>query len=302
MNKKWLTTGIVFGIGAVMLVVSGYSAMANTSGYDVYKDALRNTKSVASVTANVQLAVTDNGTKLFGAEAVAKLSREPNAGSLTATLDDNARTQSLNVFRQDGKVIVKSGESEVYRVMEHNGPPWQHEGVMPNPPKAVEQVFDALMGNMRELATVDGQSDGSKQASLHLSGSQIPSAVNALGTLFLSNAGNSDRWESRKGEHADKGAIDPTDKLKVNVPKLTDAIRIEEIKLDAKINPDNRIERQTAEIHITGSDESGNHHVLVIQLQADFSDFNQTASDRIDLTGKVTLDMAATQTKRGWHH
>jgi hypothetical protein len=34
MKQKWLMMGASFGIGTVMLLVSGFSAMANTSGYD----------------------------------------------------------------------------------------------------------------------------------------------------------------------------------------------------------------------------------------------------------------------------
>jgi hypothetical protein len=298
MRKKWLTAGVGLGIGAVMFFVSGLSAMANTSGYDAYKVAVKNTKAETSLTAHADLTVTDNGTKVLAGTANFKQNHELNAGSMSATFDNSTQTHSLNVFRQDGKVIFKSGDNAVYRVMEQNTSKWQHKGDMPNPPKAVEQVIDAFMGNIRDLATVESQSDGGKQATLHLSGSQIPTVVNALGTLVVSNRG---QWHHGNGNHAENSAIMPSD-MKVNIPKLTDNIKVDKINLDARINPENVLEAQTMEIGITGTDDSGKNHVLAIQLHVDFSGFNQTTPERIDLTGKQTLQMQNDWAKRGWHH
>lgn len=283
MKNKWWMAGGAFGIGAVMLLVSGFSAMASTSGYDAYKTALKNTKAVTSLTANIGLTVTDNGTKLLAGTSDIKLNRELNSGSMDATFGDNAQQHSLNVFRQDGKVIFKSGDNEVYRVKEQKAPEWQHEGVAPNPPKAVEQVFDALMGNMRELATVESTSDGGKQADLHLSESQIPAVANVIGTLAVSKLADCEQ-------------------LDVSFPKLTDNIKVEEINLDAKINANNVLEQQTAEIKFTGTDDSGNKHALAILLHIDFTGFNQTVPEKIDLTGKQILEIQNEGTNRGWHH
>ncbi|AJY73537.1 hypothetical protein [Paenibacillus beijingensis] len=290
MRKKWLTAGAAFGIGAVMLVVSGVSAMANTSGYDAYKAAMNNTKTAQSVTANVDMTVTDNGTKVLAGTADIKLNKPSNTGSIAATFGDGSQTHSTNVYRQDGNVIIKSSEDEIYRVMKQNDPEWQHDGAMPNPPKAVEQLFDALTGNIKELATVESEPDGGKQASLHLSGSQIPAVVNALGSLAVSKA----------DEHHN-GSFTSPDK-KVNLPELTDNIKVEKINLDASISPDNLLEQQTAEINISGTDDSGKAHVLVIRLHVDFSGINETTPERIDLTGKQTVEIQNDGTKRGWHH
>jgi hypothetical protein len=283
MKKKWLIAGGAFGIGAVMLLVSGFSAMASTSGYDAYKTAMKNTKAVSSLTANVELTVTDNGTKVLAGTSDIKLSQELKSGSMSATFGGNAKTHSLNVFRQDGKVIFKSSDNEVYRVQEHNASKWEEDGVAPNPPKAVEQVFETLMGNIRELATVESASNGGKHAVLHLSGSQIPAVANVIGTLAVSKLADSDHWN-------------------VSFPKLTDNIKVEEINLDANINANNVLEQQLAEIKITGTDDSGNNHDLAIQLHIDFSGFNQTVPEKIDLTGKQIVEIQNEGTKSGWHH
>ncbi|MCC2685438.1 MAG: hypothetical protein K0R75_2337, partial [Paenibacillaceae bacterium] len=94
--------------------------------------------------------------------------------------------------------------------------------------------------------------------------------------------------------------------LKANLPQLTDDIRVEAVNLDAKISPDNQLVGQSADIHISGLDKSGERHALTIQLHADFSGFDQTVPERIDLTGKQTVEIEHNWknngSDRGWHH
>jgi len=288
MRKKWWIAGAAFGLGAVMFMVSGFSAMAGTSGYDAYKEAVKQTKAEKSLTANANLSITDNGTQLLAGTAVVKLNRQLQAGSMAATFSGPDGEHTLNVYRQDGKVIFKSGDHDIYRVMDSHASKWQHDGTAP--PKAAEQVFDALMGNIRELATVESEADGSRSASLHLSGSQIPAIVNALGTLAVSKAADGGKWHH--GGVTDAHFI---------LPKLTNDLKVESVNLDARISPDHRLERQTAEIRITGKEDNGKPHDLAIRLQVGFAGYNQTIPDRIDLTGEQTEEIQSGAPGRGWH-
>ncbi|TDF94397.1 hypothetical protein [Paenibacillus piri] len=307
MRKKWLIAGTGFGIGAVMLVVGGLSAMANTSGYDAYKTAAKNLKAESSLTANADLTITDNGKNVLSGTANVKLNHAAGmAGSVAAAFNDGTNTQTLNVFCEEGKVIFKSSADDVYRVMDHSGSGPQHEGDKPGMPKAAEQVLDQLMGNMKGLATVENGLDGGKEASLHLSGSQIPAVVNALGSLAVSPKNHDGSGWHRGGWNEDGKDGNPffaASDLKVNMPKLVDDIKVEAVNLDAKINPDNVLVGQTAEINVTGKDSSGNSHAVAIRLHVDFSGFNQTSPDRIDLTGKQTVPIQNQWSNRGgWHH
>ncbi|MDR9857006.1 hypothetical protein RJP21_25765 [Paenibacillus sp. VCA1] len=303
MRKKWLPVAAGFGLGAVMLLSSGYSAMAGTSGYDAYKTAVKNTKTVQSMTSHVDMTVTDNGTKVLSGTAVIKMNHKLQTMSMSGSMNDGKQTHEMQAFRQDGKMIFKSGDQEEYRVVTQNAAKWQHQAgtdAAPGMPKAAEQVVDALMGNIRNLATVENESDGSKQAELHLSGSQIPAVVNALGSLVASKAGSGD-WEHKSWKQ-DAGASHPSSEWHPSLPKLTDHIQVEQINFDAKINPDQILERQTAEISITGTDDTGKKHDLSVQIHIGLSDYNQTTPDRVDLTGKPIKEMQSDGPKRGWHH
>ncbi|WP_274650882.1 hypothetical protein [Paenibacillus humicola] len=303
MRKKWLAAGAGIGVGAVMLFASGFSAMADTSGSDAYKSALLQTKAETSLTADADLTITDNGTKLLSGTANIKLNRESQSASLAAEIGSGTQTHAFQVYRQDGKTVFKSGDSDVYRIMQSNEPDWQHGGGdhPAQPPKAVEQLFDTLTGNVRQLATVETEADGSKIASLHLTESQIPAVVNAIGSLAASGASGG-KWHHAEGKSGGGGPFGPAE-FDMNLPKLTDEIRVDSINLDAKITPDNLLDEQTAEIGISGKDDSGTLHDLVVRLHVDFSGYNQTNPERIDLTGKPTETIQNKGPGRGgWHH
>lgn len=121
------------------------SASASATGYEVYKTALEKTKGATSLTAKVDVNMTDNGTKVFEGHADIKLNKEMRAGSVEASFSDGAKTHSRQVYRQDGKVILKKGDEDVYRLMEH--PKGEHgkEG-LPGRPKAAGPIVNTLMG------------------------------------------------------------------------------------------------------------------------------------------------------------
>jgi len=284
MNKRWWMAGGAFGIGAAMLLASGLSAMASTSGYDTYEAAMKRTAAVASLTANASLTVTDNGKSLLTAASDIRWDQASHAGSIAAKADGAGEAHAANVYFQDGKLIVKTADSDVYRVkaMEEAADKAQPE--KPHaPPKAVLQLFDALTGNVKELATTESTTDGGKLASLHLSGSRIPAVVNALGALAVSGKGGADD-------------------AKLQLPELTDAVKVERIDLDAKIAPDGMLDDQTAIVVVSGMDDSGAKHELQIQLRIDFEGYNETTPAHVDLTGKKVEALEEKDAGRGpWH-
>ncbi|WP_019122655.1 hypothetical protein [Brevibacillus massiliensis] len=119
-----------------------------------------------------------------------------------------------------------------------------------------ENVIDALVGHLRDQVTLEDGTNGGKHVSLHLSGEQVPVAVNALGSFIVKKASGMEHGSGQPdGEHPQIPAA--AIGLKPNLPKLTDEIKVQEIDLDAAINRDNYIEHETAKIVIVGKDEAG---------------------------------------------
>lgn len=291
MKPKWLIAGTGFALGAVMLAAGGLSAMANTSGYEAYKSAVMNTKAQSNLTVQAAFSLTDNGANALSGQAQAKWNQALQSASVNANLTNGTLSRGVNVYRQDGKTIVKTDDSDVYRVTEEKGPkrakqdPEASEATEPSqPPQAVLRLFDVLAGHMKELATVETAADGSKHAALHMSGSQIPAIVNAVGSLAASGAAH----HGPHGLSASDGTEGFGDGMPSSLPPLTDGVRVSSVRLDADINADNVLERQTAQVVVTGKDADGMRHELAFQLEITFTDVNQTVPERIDLTGKQT--------------
>ncbi|MFC3800238.1 hypothetical protein [Cohnella sp. GCM10012308] len=283
MNKKWWMAGGAFGVGAAMLLASGLSAMASTSGYEAYEAALTKTTQVSSLTARVNLTVTDNGKSLFAGASDIRLDSARRAVSLNAKAEGDGKAHAADIFVQDGQLIVKTANSDAYKVKALDEEKENAAQEKPHgPPQAALRLFDALTGNVKELATVETEADGSKRASLHLSGSQIPAVVNALGALAASGL----------AEHGDAGA---------GAPALTDGVKVERIELDADIGPDGLLEDQTVRLVLTGKDDTGLKHELDLALRIDISDIDGTTPDRVDLTGKKVEPLDDGKEGRSWH-
>lgn len=270
MKKKWWVLGASVGLGVVLLWGAGLPVRADNSGLAAYQAAMKHTKTETSLTAHAKLDITDNGKPLFKGAGEAKVDHDDQEVSAAGTLEDvtRATTQNFQVFRENGKVIVKKGDSDIYRVIEPQEWKSKHFEAPANPPVIVEQVRNIALGNIRELSTVENMPDGSKHVSLQLSEKELPVFANKAASKFF----------SKITEHKQD--------FPVSLPALQEDIHVEQVSLNATIDENNRIERQSAEIHVSGRDVAGQEHELTVKLVVTLSDFSQTNVEHIDLTGK----------------
>ncbi|MFE6797663.1 hypothetical protein [Paenibacillus chitinolyticus] len=287
MNKKWLVLGSVIGISSLMMVTTGISAMAGTSGYDAYKSALKNTKTVQSVTVQAAGSLWDNGNVALSANGTFKMSREGGSASGSGEISASGVKQSLQFYKQGDQAIFKPGSGDVYYVKDaaaeaHKRFKGSADKEMP---QQVETVVDALVGNLKDYVAVDVKGDGSKRVSAELDGAQLPAVVQAIAPIVIKQ-GSKEHGESEK-KKADTAA-NPfgNDFLKGVAPELTDAIRLEKVAVNATISPSNYIQHQEAELTVSGKDADGKTHQVVIHLQADLSGYDSTTPDTVDLNGK----------------
>ncbi|MFZ5639534.1 MAG: hypothetical protein ACOY4Q_02465 [Bacillota bacterium] len=285
MNKKLFAFLAPLAIGGVMLGASAYAAISGNSGYDVYKEAFKNTRAVQSMAPAVEVSVKDNGALLFEVESAAKVNRENRSMSGKFTIVSGGLTKTVDIYRQDGKAVFKSSDSDVYNVFEpgrgkkHRGGKWHGDDA--DRVQDIENLVDALAGDIRNFITLENNPDGSKEVALTLADNQISPVVNAAASLAVKKAGDGRGHMNEKhmAFMADSG-------LKDKLPKLVKDIKVSSIDVDAKITKDNLIEKQVQTIVITGVDADGKEHKLEITVEAGFTGYNSTVPDTVDLDGK----------------
>ncbi|MFC4601185.1 hypothetical protein [Cohnella hongkongensis] len=306
MNKKLAMIGAGVVAGSVLLMSSVYAGVGSAPGYEAYKTAIKNTASIDNVTHTVKVSVEDNGKPVIQAASTVKTAGDGSSGNVEIRLP-NGETQNLQFYRQDDRQILKSGESDVYRILEtdnefrnrfkkHEDEAKFHD---PGFSREVEKVIDTLVGNLKNDVTLSKDGD-MKEIALKLEGGRIPALANAIGSLLIRESGR-DHGASPRANADNPLGIDLSS-LKDGLPKLTEEIKIEAVILTADVDADDLLAEQTAEIRISGKDADGVKHDAVVKLEVGLSDINATTPDTVDLTGKqtVTVDVAREAGPKHW--
>ncbi|WP_248929948.1 hypothetical protein [Paenibacillus hamazuiensis] len=288
MAKKWWIMGTAVGVGVVMMAASGLSAMADSSGYDVFKDAWKHTKTAESIGGKVTVTLADNGTQLMQVNSQFKANHKTADASADVTAVSGSVTRAMNVYHQDGKMILKTSDSDVYKVIEGAGPDKEqfhnsadHEEFS----AAAEKVVDALVGNLRSQVTQQTQAGGGTQLSLHMTDGQVPAVIDAIGSLAVKMHGaHMDRMDEQ-GYHADANPFFGAD-FKPNFPQLKDDIHVKEVLIDATVDANRYIDAESARVTVTGKDAAGVQHEVTLSVDVDLNGVNETVPATVDLTGK----------------
>ncbi|WP_152393193.1 hypothetical protein [Paenibacillus guangzhouensis] len=295
MKKKWFMLGSALGISSVMMITTGVSAFASTSGYDAYKSALKNTRTIQNVAVQASATLQDNGNVLASATGNFKISLDKQAASGSADVKVNGATQSVNFYKQNDQTVLKTSSSDTYYVGQERGKDKNKhdtkETLDPQIPQQVETVIDALVGNLKDYVTVNAKSDGSKEIAAQLDNSQIPTVVNAIAPIVIKHASNHEQNREKKDNNDAKQFPFNRDVLNVQTPQLTQDIKIEKVAFKANVNAANYIEHQEADITVSGKDASGTAHQVTVHLQANLMGYNTTTPDTIDLSGKKVQQM-----------
>ncbi|AKG36262.1 hypothetical protein [Paenibacillus durus] len=297
MKKKWLLSGSAVGISGAIMLATGLTAFAGTSGYEDYKAALKNTaQNLESVTVQADAVLKDNGTLLSQAQSNLKASLKNEAVSGTVKINGKVGSQNISVYSQPDGIVWKSDASDIYYVKQDKAEKNDQEAGKETKDAAwlssqEETVIDALIGNLKNEITSTSESDGSKKISLQLESAQIPAVVQALAPVAFKHLSNQSQW-TRPGDNgtaakeSDPGELFHQSLFNAKDIALTDGVQIQSINLNAVVNPANEIQRQQFDITFTGQDAQGVPHTLTASLDLQLSAFNGTTPDSIDLSGK----------------
>lgn len=296
MNKKLMTILGTVAIGGVLLGTSAYAAISESSGYDLYKEAFKNTYGVSSITPKTEVTIKDNGALVLKVNSVSEINKENKSMSNSVTVTSGNLQKSMEIYKQDGRTITKSSDSNIYNVMELDGGrkhkmEWNEDdhGRFED----IENVVDAFAGNVQNFISLNDNPDGTKEVALQMSDTQVSPVINAVASLVVRNSGKQD---GHRGNHMGF-ALDSS--LQEKMPKLVDNIRVSRVEVEAKINKDNLIQEQTETFVITGTDSKGKAHEVVVNIDTDFSDYNSTKPDKVDLNGKQVKQISPKAFRHG---
>jgi hypothetical protein len=302
MKKKIAMIGAGVVAGSVLLMSSVYAGIGSTPGYDAYKSAIKNTAAVENATTQVNLSIEDNGTTLFAVHSTLKSGKDDHTGSAAITLRSGGTEQGIQIYSQDGKEIIKTSNSDVYRIVENEDEEqeWAKESRDrkklhdPEFAKEAEKVIDSLVGNLKQAVALE-EEGATKTVSLELKGNQIPAIVNTIGSLIIRESGRR-HGEGIQPEPEEIFGVD-LQRIEDSLPILTDDIKIEAVNLDADVNADNLITNQSAELRISGKDSEGAAHQVSVKLDLILSEFNRSVPDTVDLTGKQVENVTLSHEK-----
>lgn len=280
MKKKMIA---VLGISGALLLGGVYSALANTSGYDMYKEALKNVHQLDSTTMNLSFALEDNSKELYRMDSMVKTNRVEDLIEIESMVTNGLDQMKYEMAKQDGEYYIhKEDENKVY-VMEAKGFHGVSEG---NDHKVLrkdlELLVDVLTKKYQKKITVEGIQDGTYLVDLELSNAELPTVMNAFTSFIYKHVVRLDHRaaDSESNFHS----------VKPELPNLKEGIVIEEIKVSAKISTENYVEEQFVSAIITGEDESGTSQKLEVTFKLDLTNANETTVTPMDVTGLELIE------------
>ena len=273
MNKKLLG---VIGVSGAILLGSVYSISANTSGYELYKSALKQTHEANSATMNIDFTLKDNQKSLLSGSTLYKADMENLLSSMSTQLANEKESSSMDMFKQDGAWYVKKeGIDSVYKMEMSKNPHHKNTTELKDD---MENLIDVMTKNLQQQITV-AEKDGSQTIDLDLTGKEIPLTVNALSSLMIKHAVMIQDGSEQEGSEFH---------IKPTIPELDREISIKQIKITAQINKDNFVEKQSVKAVVTGKDSQGKSHELVLAFNMKVSDYNKTSVTPVEIpTDKV---------------
>ncbi|CAH2712991.1 hypothetical protein BACCIP111895_00124 [Neobacillus rhizosphaerae] len=288
MNKKVLA---VAGISGLLMVGGVLSASASTSGYDLFKTAVKKTHTINSFTAHTSASLSDNGKEMYLVDSLNTANLKDESGNSNVSVTNGGTTTKVDYFSKANQTVVKSSKDDKYYVKEESEhkKEFKHkehkdENLSPKMQKDVEAIFDALTKNYQDKITAKDIANGNTELQLDLSKNQIPTVGQAVVSFFLKNI------DQRKNhmEKAEFGSLQFAD-LKPQLPQLTNNINVSRVVLKGVVDKNEYLVGQEATIYVSGEDVNGTHHDLVLKLANKFDQLNNSKVTNVDLTGKKVV-------------
>ncbi|NLP14487.1 MAG: hypothetical protein GX383_08480 [Clostridium sp.] len=277
-TKKRLTILLCFCLGAALFMGTAFADVLSKEGYDQFKDAIKDTVAAISegydsYTAELAYSIKDNDKLLMLNTEISKRDlANGKAEDISTEEYGSGKKPSYYYYEDTTCSIHKNSDDNSYYMYEYEKEKevWRPE----NPFKeeefeGIEQIFDALIGNLKNHVIVKENNDGTKEFSGTISDNQIPALINAV-TSYLFKQTVSDYGLGNEEM----------------IPYLKDDVFINSVSGNASVNKDGVIDNLFASFILNGKDEDGVEHELTFEMVIKLYNFNSTTITKPDLTGK----------------
>lgn len=280
MKKKLLTLTIVLTV--ILLGAGIFTTFASNSGYDSYKEALKETHKIKSANADIHFTISDNDKIVQDVtiQSVYNLNEERMKANIN--LKTAEETSKFEVYSEASNVYIDNGES-TFLVEKEQDPTEQKEKFERYHNKELltiaELVFDTVTNPLHDSVVIDNDNN----ISVQLTNDDLPVVIHKIGSYMVKNGLK--HHSNIEMTPADYPFL--TDTIKQQFPTLTDEINFNEIKINAKVTDEGFIENQQAYFNISGKDEDGQLHTLKIEFKMNIENINDTTVTPFNLDGKT---------------
>lgn len=276
-SKKKTVMFLSFTLGTLLAATTALADIADKSGYDQLKDALKVTaeqcsEKFNSFTMDTSMVMKDNGKTLMTDNQTSKNDRSKDAAE-TISSGESLRGDKHSYYTYMDKTtqINVSGSDPTYYITEFTEE--REREIFSNPFKEdraedLEKIADAIVGSLKDHVVVTDNADGSVGLAGSLTEVQIPALVNAVTSYAMKQEFNGTRQ---------------------NLPHLAKDIFVKEVRGIAKVNQDGVMENILGTAVLSGKDVQGTVHEVTVEVLVKLSDINSTTVNKPDLTGKKVV-------------
>lgn len=281
MKKKLLSITVLLTV--LLLGVGFYTVLASSSGYDAYKEAVKETHKIESGIVNIDFSISNNGELLQELTMQSAYNLAEKRSLTTIDLNTSDDKLELQVNTEDNQVYIKNSSSDTNYVMESNhdsaAVKEKHERFHNKELLTIaELVVDTLTRPLHESFVI-----GPKNTiSVNMKNEDLPTVIHAMGSYMVKKSfGSHANIEMTTNDYPFL-----TNNLKQVLPAITDEISFDEIKLDVQLTDTGLIKHQQAVFRITGNDEQGQSHILTIKFNFGLENINETNVEPFNIDGK----------------
>lgn len=290
-KKKLLITATA--LSTLLVVGTSIPIFASNDGYELYKQAMKNTHKVKSANLSFEAHLKDNGEFVQSVDLDTKYNGNEDLGQAEVAVETAHQKMDFTVYYQDHDVLIQNDEQETNYVIEGKERTAEEKEELfkkhhdPELLSLMEKVFDVLTLPTHDDFVI-GDKNGAKTISADLTHEEIPSVIQQASQYIVKKM-------LQSHENARMSTIDYPflkEELTVQSPVLTDNIKLEHVKIKAGLTEDGMIEDQSIFVKVSGNDKNGTKHVLEYALKMDYSNINETELKPVDFStyGPVVLD------------